>query len=72
MKTMLAATGMFRPLVYGDSYEDLTPFLGRLARNAGIELEDQALSSFAIGMPRQKAALRFKRASEVWRRQVND
>jgi hypothetical protein len=72
VRTLLAATGMFRPLVYGASYQELTPFLDRLARNAGIELEDDALSSLAIGTPRQKRPLRFRRAGEVWTRQVND
>jgi hypothetical protein len=72
MQRVLRKSNLFRPLPYGDSYDDLVPFLDGLAKDANVELEDVAVSNSAIGMSRQKPVLRYRRASDVWRRQVDD
>ena len=72
MRGLLETTGMFRPLVYGESYDDLARFLSTLAKNAGVDLEGDALASSAIGVPRQERGLNVRRAAEIWKLQANE
>jgi hypothetical protein len=68
----LLRSTMLRPLIYGESYEDLTPFLEGLGRDAGVDLENNAVAGSAVGVLRQKPSLNFQRASEIWKRRVSE